>query len=167
MLVVGLVVLARAAYLVSDVYAAVTDNERIGLLDEPTLRLVMEARSPWLDTAPTVSTNVAGVVALPILGLLVIVVLAARRREWVPVALGLWTGAGSSLLTQAGKELFGRDRATMSEAVPPYETSVSIPSKPRAERHGRRRQRRVPAGATPGPTGDASADDHGDRGVHP
>jgi undecaprenyl-diphosphatase len=31
-------------------------------------------------------------------------------------------------MTQAGKELFGRDRPPMSDAVPPYETSASFPS---------------------------------------
>ncbi|WP_354593882.1 phosphatase PAP2 family protein [Frigoribacterium sp. PvP054] len=127
-LVVGLVVMAGAAYLFSDVYAAVTDDESIALLDQPTLRLAMQARSPWLDTALTVYTNVAGVIALPVLGLLVVVVLAVRRREWVPIVLGLSAGAGSLLMTQAGKELFGRDRPPMSDAVPPYETSASFPS---------------------------------------
>jgi membrane-associated phospholipid phosphatase len=127
-LALGLIVMTAAAWLFSVVYAAVTDEQSVALLDEPALAMAIEVRSPWLDGALTAFTNIAGTVGLSILGGVVVGVLAWRRREWAPFVLGLTAGAGSLLMTLAGKELFGRDRPPRSEAVPPYETSASFPS---------------------------------------
>lgn len=127
-LALGLIVMTASVWLFSIVYAAVTDEQSVALLDEPALALAIEVRSPWLDGALTAFTNIAGTVGLPILGGVVVGVLAWRRREWAPFVLGLTAGAGSLLMTLAGKELFGRDRPPRSEAVPPYETSASFPS---------------------------------------
>ncbi|OUE09428.1 phosphatidylglycerophosphatase B [Clavibacter michiganensis] len=127
-LALGLLVMAVASSLFAGLYVAVTDDDSVALLDEPVLRLAMDVRSPWLDTAMTVFTEAAGVYAVPIVGLAVIVALAIRRRQWVPIVLGLVAGAGSLLMTEVGKELFGRDRPPRTDAVPPYETSPSFPS---------------------------------------
>lgn len=127
-LALGLLVMTVAVWLFSDVYAALTDDRSVALLDEPTLMLAMEIRSPWLDSAITGFTNVAGTVGLPALGGVVVVVLAWRRHQWFPLILGLSAAGGCLLMTVAGKELFGRDRPPRSDAVPPYETSPSFPS---------------------------------------
>jgi membrane-associated phospholipid phosphatase len=127
-LILGLLVITAVSGLFAGLYVAVTDDESVALLDEPVLHLAMDVRSPWLDTAVTVFTEAAGVYAVPIAGVAVIVVLAVRRRQWVPVVLGLTAGAGSLLMTEVGKDLVGRDRPPRADAVPPYETSPSFPS---------------------------------------
>lgn len=127
-LLVGLAVVLAASSWASGVYVAVTDDESVALLDEPTLRLATQVRSPGLDDAVTAWTTAAGVWGLPALALVVVVVLALRDRSWLPVVLGLAAGGGSVLMTLVGKELVGRDRPPLSDAVPPYETSASFPS---------------------------------------
>ncbi|WP_245167756.1 phosphatase PAP2 family protein [Clavibacter michiganensis] len=127
-LILGLLVITAASSLFAGLYVAVIDDDSVALLDEPALHLAMDVRSPWLDTAVTVFTEAAGVYAVPIVGVAVIVALAIRRRQWVPVVLGLTAGAGSLLMTEVGKELVGRDRPPRADAVPPYETSPSFPS---------------------------------------
>jgi membrane-associated phospholipid phosphatase len=124
-LVLGLLVITAASSLFAGLYVAVIDDDSVALLDEPALHLAMDVRSPWLDTAVT---EAAGVYAVPIVGVGVIVALAIRRRQWVPVVLGLTAGAGSLLMTEVGKDLVGRDRPPRADAVPPYETSPSFPS---------------------------------------
>jgi membrane-associated phospholipid phosphatase len=54
--------------------------------------------------------------------------LAIRRRSWTPIILVLAAGGGSLLLTIAGKDIVGRARPDLADAVPPYETSPSFPS---------------------------------------
>jgi len=127
-LVLGLLVITAAASLFAGLYVAVIDDDSVALLDEPVLHLARDVRSRWLDTAVTVFTEAAGVYAVPIVGVAVIVVLAIRRRQWVPVVLGLTAGVGSLAMTEVGKELVGRDRPPRADAVPPYETSPSFPS---------------------------------------
>jgi undecaprenyl-diphosphatase len=127
-LLVGLAVVLAASSWVSGLYVAVTDDESVALLDEPTLRLATQVRSSGLDDAVTAWTTAAGVWGLPALALVVVVVLALRDRSWLPVVLGLAAGGGSVLMTLVGKELVGRDRPPLSDAVPPYETSASFPS---------------------------------------
>ncbi|MBF4624541.1 phosphatase PAP2 family protein [Clavibacter sp. VKM Ac-2872] len=127
-LVLGLLVITAASSLFAGLYVAVVDDDSVALLDEPALHLAMDVRSPWLDTAVTVFTEAAGVYAVPIVGVAVVVALAIRRRQWVPVVLGITAGAGSLLTTEVGKELVGRDRPPRADAVPPYETSPSFPS---------------------------------------
>jgi membrane-associated phospholipid phosphatase len=127
-LALGLLVMTAASSLFAGLYVAVVDDASIALLDEPVLHLAMDVRSPWLDAAVTVFTEAAGVYAVPIVGVAVIVALAIRRRQWVPVVLGVTAGAGSLLMTEVGKELLGRDRPPRADAVPPYETSPSFPS---------------------------------------
>ncbi|MFT2705872.1 phosphatase PAP2 family protein [Clavibacter zhangzhiyongii] len=127
-LVLGLLVITAASSLFAGLYVAVIDDDSVALVDEPVLQLAMEVRSPGLDTAVTIFTEVAGVYAVPIVGVAVIATLAIRRRQWVPVVLGLTAGAGSLAMTQVGKVLVGRDRPPRADAVPPYETSPSFPS---------------------------------------
>ncbi|WP_435079207.1 phosphatase PAP2 family protein [Clavibacter michiganensis] len=127
-LILGLLVITAASSLFAGLYVAVVDDDSVALLDEPALHLAMDVRTPWLDTAVTAFTEVAGVYAVPIVGVAMIVALAIRRRQWVPVVLGLTAGAGSLLMTEVGKELVGRDRPPRADAVPPYETSPSFPS---------------------------------------
>ena len=58
----------------------------------------------------------------------VVTVLAVRRRSWLPVVLMGIAAAGSVLVTVLGKDLTGRARPPVALAVPPLESSPSFPS---------------------------------------
>ena len=128
LLAVGAAVAAVLTYLVSEVYEAVTDADGVALLDQPLLDASLGLRSPLLDGVATAYTDVAGKIGMPVVALVFLVVLALRRRSWTPVILIAAAGAGSLLMTVAGKELIGRARPDRADAVPPYEYSPSFPS---------------------------------------
>jgi undecaprenyl-diphosphatase len=128
LLVIGAVIAATLTYLVSEVYEAVTDVDGVALLDEPLLATALGLRAPWLDALATGYTDVGGVIGMPVLAVTIMVVLAIRRRSWTPLILVTAAGAGSLLMTVAGKELIGRARPDLEDAVPPYEYSPSFPS---------------------------------------
>jgi membrane-associated phospholipid phosphatase len=65
---------------------------------------------------------------MPILALTATIALALRRRSWTPVILIVIAAAGSLLMTIAGKQLIGRTRPALTDAIPPYEHSASFPS---------------------------------------
>jgi undecaprenyl-diphosphatase len=85
-------------------------------------------RSPGLDVLVTAYTDVGGTIGMPILAVTAAVVLSVRRRSWTPAILIVAAGAGSLLMTIAGKRLIGRTRPDLTDAVPPYEYSASFPS---------------------------------------
>jgi undecaprenyl-diphosphatase len=55
-------------------------------------------------------------------------VLGLRRRSWTPVILIITGGAGALFMVIAGKQLIGRSRPPLTEAVPPFEYSAAFPS---------------------------------------
>ncbi len=124
----GAAVAATTTWLASETYEAVTEADGVARLDRPLLQALASLRSPWLDTAATAWTDVGGVIGMPVLAVTIMVVLAVRRRSWTPVILITAAGAGSLLMTVAGKDLTGRARPPLAEAVPPYEYSPSFPS---------------------------------------
>jgi membrane-associated phospholipid phosphatase len=127
-LVVGIGVAALATFAASAVYDAVRESDDVALLDRPLLDWVMTWRSPWLDTVVTWWTNVAGTVGMPIVAVCFLVGFTIRRRRWTPFVLLAGAAAGSLLMTIAGKDLVGRARPPLADAVPPYEHSPSFPS---------------------------------------
>ena len=127
-LAVGAGIAATMTWLASETYEAVTEVDGVARLDHPLLHAMLGARSPWMDTAATAYTDLGGVIGMPILAVTVMVVLAWRRRSWTPVILITAAGVGSLLMTIAGKDLIGRTRPPLAEAVPPYEYSPSFPS---------------------------------------
>lgn len=127
-LAVGAAVAAIMTWLASEVYEAVVEADGVALLDEPLLDTMIDGRSPGLDLTATAYTNVGGVIGMPILAVTTMVVLALRRRSWTPVILMAAAGGGSLLMTVAGKDLIGRTRPSLADAVPPYEYSPSFPS---------------------------------------
>ncbi len=127
-LAVGSAVAATMTWLASETYEAVTEVDGVARLDHPLLEAMLGLRSPWMDTAATAYTDIGGVIGMPVVALTVMVVLALRRRSWTPVILITAAGVGSLLMTIAGKDLIGRTRPPLTEAVPPYEYSPSFPS---------------------------------------
>ncbi|WP_316298115.1 phosphatase PAP2 family protein [Clavibacter michiganensis] len=127
-LLVGLVLAFGLSAIAAQVYDNVTDADGVAGLDKPLLAFMIGIRTPWLNDAATAYTDVAGVVIMPIIAVVTMLFLAVRRRSWTPIILVVAAGGGSLLLTIAGKDLIGRARPDLADAVPPYETSPSFPS---------------------------------------
>jgi membrane-associated phospholipid phosphatase len=127
-LALGIAVSAALAYVAAEVYESVTEADGVAGLDRPLLDFALGVRSPFLDEFATVYTDIAGKVGMPVIAVAVMVLLAVRRRSWTPVILITAAGAGSLAMTVVGKDLIGRARPLLTEAVPPYEYSPSFPS---------------------------------------
>ncbi|MBE3077176.1 phosphatase PAP2 family protein [Clavibacter michiganensis subsp. michiganensis] len=127
-LLVGLALAVVLSAIAAQVYDNVTDADGVAGLDKPLLAFMIGIRTPWLNDAATAYTDVAGVVVMPIIAVVTMLFLAVRRRSWTPIILVVAAGGGSLLLTIAGKDLIGRARPALADAVPPYETSPSFPS---------------------------------------
>jgi membrane-associated phospholipid phosphatase len=127
-LVLGAVVALGLSFAASRIYDAITESDGVAGLDRPLLQAAMHARTPLLDTIVTAYTELAGPIGMPILAITAILVLALRRQSWTPAILVAAAGLGSLLMTIAGKDIIGRDRPPLADAVPPYEYSPSFPS---------------------------------------
>jgi membrane-associated phospholipid phosphatase len=127
-LAVGAVIAAVLTALFSEVYESVVDADGVAGLDHPVLDAAKSARSPALNLIVTGYTDIGGTIGMPILALVTMVVLTLRRRSWTPAILIVIAAAGSLLMTITGKQLVGRARPLLSDAVPPYEHSASFPS---------------------------------------
>ena len=127
-LAIGLVAIVGLVVAAAQVYDAVTDRDGVAGLDRPLLQFALGLRSPVLDTGLTWFTDIAGPIGMPILAVTFLLVLAIGRRSWTPAALILAAGAGSLAMTIAGKDLIGRVRPPLADAVPPFEYSPSFPS---------------------------------------
>ncbi|MFC4396507.1 phosphatase PAP2 family protein [Arthrobacter sedimenti] len=127
-LLVGAVLAASLTALFAQVYEAVVETDGVAGLDHPVLDFAKSIRSPAADTLVTAYTDIGGTVGMPILAVTALVILTIRRRSWTPGILIVIAGAGSLLMTIAGKQLIGRTRPPLTDAVPPYEHSASFPS---------------------------------------
>lgn len=127
-LAVGVVLAVSLAAIFAEVYESVVETDGVAGLDHPVLAGAKTFRSPGLDILITAYTDVGGTVGMPVLALAIMIGLALKRRSWTPVILMLVAGLGSLLMTIAGKELVGRTRPDLADAVPPYEYSASFPS---------------------------------------
>ncbi len=127
-LLIGAILAASLTALFAQVYEAVVEADGVAGLDHPVLDFAKSIRSPGADTLVTAYTDVGGTVGMPILAVTALAVLTIRRRSWTPGILIVISGAGSLLMTIAGKKLIGRTRPPLTEAVPPYEHSASFPS---------------------------------------
>lgn len=127
-LAVGIVVSVGLVVVFAWIYDAVTESDGVAGLDRPVLNLALSLRSPWLDTAAHLYTDIGGTLVMPFLAVGIMVLLAIRRRSWTPVILIGGAGIGSLLMTVFGKHLVGRGRPPLIDAVPPYEPGASFPS---------------------------------------
>ena len=127
-LIVGAMIAVSLSAVFAQVYESVVAADGVAGLDHPVLDTAKTVRSPVVDVLATAYTDVGGTVGMPALALTVMVVLALRRRSWTPVILIVTAGAGSLLMTIAGKQLIGRTRPPLVDAVRPYEYSASFPS---------------------------------------
>ena len=127
-LAVGLIVAVALTLLSAHIYDAVTEANDIAALDQPLLSFAMSLRSPGLDTAMTLYTDIAGTIGMPIIAIVTLLILSIHRRSWTPSILITAAGIGSLAMTIAGKDLIGRARPPLVDAVAPYEYSPSFPS---------------------------------------
>lgn len=127
-LAVGVAVAFLMAFLVARVYDAVTEHDGIASLDVPFLDTAMRLRNPGLDAFAAGIAYLFGPVGMPCMAVAAIVVLTLRRRSWTPLILVAGAGIGSLLMTIAGKDIIGRHRPPLADAVPPFEYSPSFPS---------------------------------------
>lgn len=127
-LLVGIGIAAIATWVASEVYDAVRESDDVAVLDRPVLDWMIAHRTPALDQGVTWWTDIAGTIGMPIVAVLFLVGLTIQRRAWTPLVLLVAASAGSLAMTIAGKDLIGRARPPLSDAVPPYEHSPSFPS---------------------------------------
>ena len=126
-LLVGAIVALGLSFVASRVYDAVTESRGIAGFDQPILQAAIEARSPALDVIVTGYTDIAGQIGMPIIAIAAILILSLRRRSWTPAILIAAAGLGSMAMTIAGKDIIGRVRPPLPDAVPPYEYSARSP----------------------------------------
>lgn len=127
-LLIGLAVAAVLTVVFALVYESVVGADGVAGLDHPVLADAKALRTPGLDAIVTAYTNIGGTIGMPILAVAALLILAFKRRSWTPVILIGLAGAGSLAMTVAGKQIFGRARPNVSDAVPPYDYSPSFPS---------------------------------------
>ncbi|MDM7889365.1 phosphatase PAP2 family protein [Curtobacterium sp. RHCJP20] len=127
-LLVGIGIAVTATWAASEVYDAVRESDDVAVLDRPVLDWMLTLRSPFADRAVTWWTDIAGTIGMPIVAVAFLVGLTVQRRAWTPLVLLVAASGGSLLMTIAGKDLIGRARPPLSDAVPPYEHSPSFPS---------------------------------------
>ncbi|WP_288468097.1 phosphatase PAP2 family protein [uncultured Curtobacterium sp.] len=127
-LLVGIGIAVTATWAASEVYDAVREHDDVAVLDRPVLDWMLTMRSPAADRLVTWWTDIAGTVGMPIVAVLFLVGFTVQRRAWTPLVLLVAASGGSLLMTIAGKDLIGRARPPLADAVPPYEHSPSFPS---------------------------------------
>ena len=127
-LAIGIVVAFLLAFAASRVYDAVTESDGVASFDRPILEAAIGLRSPLLDGVAAVIASALGPIGMPIIALVCCVALAIRRHSITPITLVVAAGAGSLAMTIAGKDIVGRSRPLLSDAIPPFEYSPSFPS---------------------------------------
>ena len=126
--VIGAVVIGSMAVASGEVYESVVEGDDLAVVDQPILAAAVASRTPGSARLVTMFTDLGGTVGMPIIAVLATVLLVYLRRTWTPlVVVGLAAG-GSLLFTVVGKQLVGRTRPPLMDAVPPYESSPSFPS---------------------------------------
>lgn len=126
-LVGGLLVVGLTS-VTAEVYESVVEADGLAGLDRPVLDAAVGLRSPRLDHAVTLYTDVGGPVGMPILAAVATLLMAWLWRSRTPVVLMVVAAVGSLAMTVTGKDLIGRARPPQALAVPPFETSPSFPS---------------------------------------
>jgi len=111
-----------------EIYDSIKAADGLSNLDEPVLELAIRLRTPQNVALAQFITNLGGAIGLAILTIVIVVVMTVRWRSRTPVLLLSIGTAGSLLMTAVGKQLVGRARPPVADAVPPYETSPAFPS---------------------------------------
>lgn len=126
---IGLGIMLGCVAIAEEIYDSL-DNPRDGItaLDRPILHRMQELRTPALNRAVTVFTNLGDIVGMTVIALIITGILTIVYRRRTPLLLMLITALGSVAFTVLGKNLIGRPRPAHADAVPPYEGGFSFPS---------------------------------------
>lgn len=127
-LVACLAAIVGTTALAGEVYEAVAEADGVALVDRPLLDWILGVRTPGLTAAIAFYSNTGGPVLQPVITGVVVLFLCWRWRSKTPLVLTAIAVAGSLLMTVVGKNLIGRARPPLAEAVPPFEYSPSFPS---------------------------------------
>lgn len=127
-LVVSLGFVVGATALAGEVYESVMESSDIAVFDRPLLDWILTVRTPGLDSAIAFYSNTGGPVLQPIITGIVVLFLCWRWRSKTPLVLAVVAVVGSLLMTVVGKQLVGRTRPPLADAIPPFEYSPSFPS---------------------------------------
>jgi undecaprenyl-diphosphatase len=127
-LAAGLGIALVMVWLAEELYDAVTAGNGVAGLDRPALDLALRLRSPGLDRAVTLFTNLGGTIGMTVIALVAAGLLCRWHRSWLPLGLLAVGAAGSLAMTVVGKQAIGRVRPPTVDAVPPFESSPSFPS---------------------------------------
>ncbi|MBW4040734.1 MAG: phosphatase PAP2 family protein [Acidobacteria bacterium] len=127
-LTIGIGAAFLTSFLVSRVYDAVTERDGVAALDVPLLHAAMGLRSPGVDGFSATVAYLFGPIGMPAMAVVAILILSLRRRSLTPLILIAASGIGSLLMTIAGKDIIGRHRPPLSDAIAPFEYSPSFPS---------------------------------------
>jgi membrane-associated phospholipid phosphatase len=121
-LVVGLTAVS------AEIYEAVDEGDGISRWDRPVLQTAIGLRTPTNTELATYFTHLGGPLGMTILAGCVTAAMTVLWRSWTALVLMVVGVAGSLTMTTVGKQLVGRVRPPVAEAVPPFEHSPSFPS---------------------------------------
>lgn len=127
-LAVGAVFVTVMTALAAEIYEGVAESDDLAGFDHPLLAWVMTWRTPELNTVITWFTDTGGTIGMPLIAVAAIIALTISSRSWRPALLIVAAALGSLAMTVAGKNLIGRARPELADAIPPYESSPSFPS---------------------------------------
>jgi undecaprenyl-diphosphatase len=125
---VGASIALLLTWAAEEIYDSIKAADGLASLDEPALERAISLRTPQNVAVAQFITNLGGVIGLTVITLVIVVIMTLRWRSRTPLLLLAIGTAGSLLMTAVGKELVGRARPPVADAVPPYETSLSFPS---------------------------------------
>jgi membrane-associated phospholipid phosphatase len=118
-----LVVTALFAFVLDDVL----EGRGIAAVDRPAVWWLAGHREAWLTAPLTMLSTVGGPLGAGVLAAVVATAVAAARRSWLPLLLGLLGAGGLSLVTSTVKAAVGRPRPPLPVAAV-SEHGFSFPS---------------------------------------
>lgn len=126
---IGLGIMLGCVAIAEEIYESL-DNPRDGItaIDRPILAWMQELRTPGLNRAVTMFTDLGDIIGMTVIALIITGILTIAYRRRTPLLLMLITALGSVAFTVLGKNLIGRPRPPHADAVPPYEGGFSFPS---------------------------------------
>ncbi len=118
---IGAVLVVALTAASAEIYDAVEDADGLSGLDRPALDRSMRLRTATNIKVATVFTHLGGPLWMTVIAAAITLVMTLGWRSRTPLILML-------AMTNVGKQLIGRVRPPLVDAVPPFESSPSFPS---------------------------------------